>query len=177
MPLYASVHMCLVVTCWERANYLGSCLWCFTVSLLLSHWYPWSGVALDCIDSWSLQPYLLRYFIWITAGWWFTWTIKVRKNGKDQESIQSSTIPDQGYQLESDNLLPRRFFKKVLGILQSSPSVCPSVTLSSLKPLEETQPNLVCELLTWMGRATAHFLASSPGALGRGKRSNINKYH
>ena len=29
------------------------------VSLLLSHWYPGSGVVLDCIDSWSLHPYLL----------------------------------------------------------------------------------------------------------------------
>ena len=25
--------------------------WCLTVSLLLSHWYPGSGVVLDCIDS------------------------------------------------------------------------------------------------------------------------------
>ena len=31
-----------------------------TVSLLLSHWYPGSGVVLDCIDSWSLHPYLLK---------------------------------------------------------------------------------------------------------------------
>ena len=30
-----------------------------TVSLSLSHWYPWSGVVLDCIDYWSLHPYLL----------------------------------------------------------------------------------------------------------------------
>ena len=37
----------------------GSRLWCLTVSLLLSHWYPGSGVILDCIDSRSLQPYLL----------------------------------------------------------------------------------------------------------------------
>ena len=49
---------------------LGSHLWCLTVSLLLSHWYPGSGVVLDCIDSWSLHPYLLgmcsdtgRYFL------------------------------------------------------------------------------------------------------------------
>ena len=41
MPLSASVYMCLVVTC----------LWCLTVSLSLSHWYPGSGVVLDCIDS------------------------------------------------------------------------------------------------------------------------------
>ena len=30
-----------------------------SVSLSLSHWYPGSGVVLDYIDSWSLQPYLL----------------------------------------------------------------------------------------------------------------------
>ena len=29
------------------------------VSLSLSHWYPGSGVVLDCIHSWSLHPYLL----------------------------------------------------------------------------------------------------------------------
>ena len=38
---------------------LGSRLWCLTVSMSLSHWYPGSGVVLDCIDSWSLHPYLL----------------------------------------------------------------------------------------------------------------------
>ena len=32
-----------------------------TVSLSLSHWYPGSGVVLDCIDSCSLHPYLLSY--------------------------------------------------------------------------------------------------------------------
>ena len=32
-----------------------------TVSLSLSHWYPGSGVVLDCIDSWSLHLYLLWY--------------------------------------------------------------------------------------------------------------------
>ena len=30
-----------------------------TVSLSLSNLYPGSGVVLDCIDSWSLHPYLL----------------------------------------------------------------------------------------------------------------------
>ena len=28
----------------------GSRLWCLIVSLSLSHWYPGSGVVLDCID-------------------------------------------------------------------------------------------------------------------------------
>ena len=49
MSLCTSVYMCFVVTCWERA--LGSRLWCLTVSLSLSQWYPGSGVVLDCIDS------------------------------------------------------------------------------------------------------------------------------
>ena len=30
-----------------------------TVSLSLSHWYPGSGVVLDCIDSRYVHPYLL----------------------------------------------------------------------------------------------------------------------
>ena len=47
MPLCTSV--CLVVTCWERADLLA--LVCGTVSLSLSQLYPWSGVVLDCIDS------------------------------------------------------------------------------------------------------------------------------
>ena len=32
------------------------------VSLSFSHWYPGSGVVLDCIDSSSLHPYLLCHF-------------------------------------------------------------------------------------------------------------------
>ena len=32
-----------------------------TVSLSLSHWYPGSGVVLNCIDSRSLHPYLLYF--------------------------------------------------------------------------------------------------------------------
>ena len=31
--------------------FVCSRLWCLTVSLSLSHWYPESGVVLDCIDS------------------------------------------------------------------------------------------------------------------------------
>ena len=33
------------------------------VSLSLSHWYPGSGVVLDCIDSWSVHPYLLLLYV------------------------------------------------------------------------------------------------------------------
>ena len=38
---------------------LGSRLRNLTASLSLSHWYPGSGVVLDCIDSWSLYPYFV----------------------------------------------------------------------------------------------------------------------
>ena len=59
MPLWASVYMCIVVTCLESWPF-GSRSWCVTLSLSLSHWYPGSGVVLGCIDSWSLHPYLHR---------------------------------------------------------------------------------------------------------------------
>ena len=48
MSLCASIYMCFAVTCWERADPLA--LVC-GVCLSLSHWYPGSGVVLDCIDS------------------------------------------------------------------------------------------------------------------------------
>ena len=50
MSLCASVYMCFVVTCWERADLLALvCGVCCEPSL--SHWYPGLGVVLDCIDS------------------------------------------------------------------------------------------------------------------------------
>ena len=36
-----------------------------TVSLSLSHWYPGSGMVLDCIDSWSLHPYFQSPLVYI----------------------------------------------------------------------------------------------------------------
>ena len=51
----ASVCWCLVVTCWERADLLA------LVTLSFPHWYPGSGVVLDCIDSWSLPSFLLSW--------------------------------------------------------------------------------------------------------------------
>ena len=45
MSLCASVYMCVVVTCLERADLLA------LVCVALSHWYPGSGVVLECIDS------------------------------------------------------------------------------------------------------------------------------
>ena len=76
---------------------------------------------------------------------------------------------------------PHAFLKKRRGYCyRLRPSVCPSVRpsvmLSPPKPLDEIQPNLVCELLTWMGRATLifFFLVPPPRALGRGQKV---KYH
>ena len=50
MSLCASVYMCFVVACWERAG-KGLTSWLSFVVLSLSHCCPGSGVVLDCIDS------------------------------------------------------------------------------------------------------------------------------
>ena len=61
---FVFVHVCLYVL-WGhllgKGWPLGSHLWCLTVSLSLSHWYPGSGVVFDCIISWSVHPYLLLW--------------------------------------------------------------------------------------------------------------------
>ena len=51
---YAFVRDCLYVLCGHLLGKgwpFGSRLWCLTVSLSLSHWYPGSYMVLDCIDS------------------------------------------------------------------------------------------------------------------------------
>ena len=67
---------------------------------------------------------------------------------------------------------PTLFFKiKAEGILLSSPyvrlSVHLSVMISHPKPLDEIQPNLVRELFTGMGRATAKKNAQAPGEVSK----------
>ena len=47
---HAFVCVCLFVPCGNLLE-RGSRLWCITVSVSLSHWYPGSDVVLDCIDS------------------------------------------------------------------------------------------------------------------------------
>ena len=50
MSLCASVYLCFVVTAGKGlASWLSFLV--SAVSLSLSHWYPGSGVVLDCIDS------------------------------------------------------------------------------------------------------------------------------
>ena len=51
MLLCASVYYCHVGTCWERTDILALVCDVSNFSWLLSHWYPGSGVVLDCIDS------------------------------------------------------------------------------------------------------------------------------
>ena len=51
---FVSVHCCLVVTCWERADLfalVGDIYILFIVFCYFSIWYSGSGVALDCIVS------------------------------------------------------------------------------------------------------------------------------
>ena len=51
---YDFMRDCLYVPCGHllrKGRPLGSRLWCLTVSLSLSHWYPGSGVVLYCNDS------------------------------------------------------------------------------------------------------------------------------
>ena len=45
--------------------------------------------------------------------------------------------------------------------------------LSPPKPLDEIQPNLVCELLTCIGCATAHFFGPAPWGPGEGPKGQI----
>ena len=60
MSLCASVYMCFVVTCWERADLLslvcGVKLWVchFPIGILGQLWY-----LIVSIPQWSLHPYLL----------------------------------------------------------------------------------------------------------------------
>ena len=59
---YAFIDVCLLMPCDHllgKSWPLGFCLWCLIVTLSLSHWYPGSGVVLNCIDSWSLPYFLL----------------------------------------------------------------------------------------------------------------------
>ena len=68
---FAFVYVCLLLPCGQTLGKswpLGSRLWCLILSLLLSHWYPGSGVVLDCIDSWSLPSFLLCYLR--TISYW-----------------------------------------------------------------------------------------------------------
>ena len=89
----------LLGKCWP----LGSHLWCPTVSLLLSHWYPGSDVVLDCIDSWSLHPYLLLHTVQSlkittnsieTSSFWFTRNLRLREYFAAKAFDENDDEPD-----------------------------------------------------------------------------------
>ena len=48
---FASVHCCLVVTCWERADLLALVGDVYFNFCYFPMWYLGSGVVLDCIVS------------------------------------------------------------------------------------------------------------------------------
>ena len=59
---YVFVRVCSIVLCGQLLGkdwLLGCRLRCLTVIVSLSYLYLGSVVVLDCIDSWSLHPYLL----------------------------------------------------------------------------------------------------------------------
>ena len=78
---FASIHCCLVVTCWERADLLALVgdLYCI---LLLFHVLSRGGGGdlLDCIISWSLPPFLVLLFNPLlhtsTFGCLWLWTME-----------------------------------------------------------------------------------------------------
>ena len=90
---YAFVSVCLYVPCghllWKGWP-IGSRLWCLTVSLLLSHWYPGSGVVLDCIYSWSLHPTLTK-FLHKIANIFLPITLNIPKKNRLIEMVLLST--------------------------------------------------------------------------------------
>ena len=51
MSLCASIYCALWSPAGKGLTSWLSRLWCLTVSLSLSNWYPGSGVVHDCIDS------------------------------------------------------------------------------------------------------------------------------
>ena len=48
---FASVHCCLLVTCWERADLLALVGDVHCIFVFFPMWSPGSGVVLDCIVS------------------------------------------------------------------------------------------------------------------------------
>ena len=81
-------------------------------------------------------------------------------------------IVDQASRLECvlENYYPHAFLKKRRGYCNR---LRLSVMLSPPKPLDEIQPNLVCELHEW-GVQCQTFLTPPPEALGRGQKVRYN---
>ena len=91
---YAFMRVCLLVVCWKG---LTSWLSFVTsiVKLSLSHWYPWSVVVLDCIDSWSLPSFLPL----------LTLTYLNRQILRNQSNKSRIILQDESFQKHPLNLL------------------------------------------------------------------------
>ena len=48
---FVSVHVCLVVICWEKADLLALVYDVLLFFCQFPMWYPGSDMVLDCIDS------------------------------------------------------------------------------------------------------------------------------
>ena len=101
---YAFVRARLLMHCGHLLGKgwpLGSRLWCLIVKLSLSHWYPGSGVVLDCIDSWSLLLFLLssHYCKTLIVGSVFYLALsavkaKIAKNMRPQNTVSNTDTLD-----------------------------------------------------------------------------------
>ena len=66
------------------------------------------------------QMYLFYPKLWPDTAWYILAIrrkLENKKEGKDQESIQSSTTPDPGYQCESDNFTIKHYKREPRGQL------------------------------------------------------------
>ena len=88
MPLYASVYMCLVVTCWERADLLalicGVLLWVcyFPIGILSQVWYLIVLIPDLCTLTYFVALKLTKY--------WSFWQEKLC-----QYTLHSEVIPTE----------------------------------------------------------------------------------
>ena len=91
---FASVHCCLVFTCWLK----GLTSWLLfvifnSVFVTFPWWYPGSGVVLESIESWSLPPFLLHYYAELRALCGYTLR---RKNGTKWNPARKGSSPQRG---------------------------------------------------------------------------------
>ena len=59
---FGTVHCCLVVTCWERADLLALVTDVYCIFVTFPCGILVSGMVLDCIFSRSLPSFLLSYY-------------------------------------------------------------------------------------------------------------------
>ena len=76
MLLYASVYLCLVITCWERADLLA-----LVVSFSLSHWYPGSVyrfLIFAPLLSYTVNAEIVENFIFAIGAKRHICSVKIR---------------------------------------------------------------------------------------------------